>query len=169
MKASLKKILCVWLMAFVSFSAFAESESCQGVKPKFVDKKTFLVNGEKYVLYEEQAEAGFRDSLSKADVLFICDIRSEMNGGDWSDFIEFDDGAIGINYHTKYWKFNKDKTSYTLVPEDLAQNYQNYRYIYYYDEHTNFGEVPFSEGKKMGYTYVDGPDKRVYLCVYFKK
>lgn len=152
-------------MAFVSFSAFAESVPSQGVKPKFVDKGTFIVNGEKYVLYEEEAEAGFRDSLSKADVLFICDIRSERNGGDWSDFIEFDDGTIGINYHTKYWKFNKDKTSCTLVPKDLAQNY---RYIYY-DEHTSCGEMPFSEGKKMGYTYVDGPDKRVYLCVYFKK
>ena len=165
MKASLKKILCVWLMAFVSFSAFAESVPSQGVKPKFVDKKTFLVNGEKYVLYEEQATLeGFRDSLSKADVLFICDIRSEMNGGDWSDFIEFDDGAIGINYHTKYWKFNKDKTSYTLV----SRRSTDYKYLYY-DEFTFQGEIPFSEGKKMGYTYVDGPDKRVYLCVYFKK
>ena len=151
-------------MAFVSFSAFAESEPCQGVKPKFVDKETFLVNGEKYVLYEEQAEAGFRDSLSKADVLFICDIRFERNGGDWSRFIEFDDGTIGINYHTKYWKFNKDKTSYTLV----SRRSTGFKSLYY-DEHTNFGEVPFSEGKKMGYTYVDGPDKRVYLCVYFKK
>ena len=165
MKASLKKILCVWLMAFVSFSAFAESVPSQGVKPKFVDKGTFLVNGEKYVLYEEQATLeGFRDSLSKADVLFICDIRSEMNGGDWSDFIEFDDGAIGINYHTKYWKFNKDKTSYTLV----SRRSTDYKYLYY-DEFTFQGEIPFSEGKKMGYTYVDGPDKRVYLCVYFKK
>ncbi|MBE6462490.1 MAG: hypothetical protein E7005_01875 [Alphaproteobacteria bacterium] len=152
-------------MAFVSFSAFAESVPCQGVKPKFVDKETFLVNGEKYVLYEyDAALEGFRDSLSKADVLFICDIRSERNGGDWSRFIEFDDGTIGISYHTKYWKFNKDKTSYTLV----SRRSTGYKSLYY-DEHTNFGEVPFSEGKKMGYTYVDGPDKSVYLCVYFKK
>ena len=153
-------------MAFVSFSAFAESVPSQGVKPKFVDKGTFLVNGEKYVLSERDAALeGFRDSLFKADVLFICDIRSERNGGDWSHFIKFDDGTMGIKYHTKCWKFNKDKTSYTLVPEDLAQNYRRF----YYDEHTNFGEVPFSEGKKMGYTYVYGPDKEQYLCVYFKK
>lgn len=152
-------------MAFVSFSAFAESVPSQGVKPKFVDKKTFLVNGEKYVLYEDDAAVeGFRDSLSKADVLFICDIRSERNGGDWSDFIKFDDGTIGINYHTKYWKFNKDKTSYTLV----SRRSTDYKPLYY-DEFTFQGEVPFSEGKTMGYTYVDGPDKRVYLCVYFKK
>ena len=152
-------------MAFVSFSAFAESDPCQGVKPKFVDKGTFLVNGEKYVLYErDAAQEGFRDSLSKADVLFICDIRSERNGGDWSDFIKFDDGTIGVNYHTKYWKFNKDKTSYTLV----SRRSTDYKYLYY-DEFTFQGEIPFSEGKKMGYTYVDGPDKRVYLCVYFKK
>ena len=165
MKTSLKKILCVWLMAFVSFSAFAESVPSQGVKPKFVDKGTFLVNGEKYVLYEEDAaKEGFRDSLSKADVLFICDIRSERNGGDWSDFIKFDDGTIGVNYHTKYWKFNKDKTSYTLV----SRRSTDYKPLYY-EEFTFQGEIPFSEGKTMGYTYVHGPDKRVYLCVYFKK
>ena len=124
------------------------------------------IEGVEYDVSGYFGQAGAYKAVKHAEYVHVIKLpedSSSANGGDWCEFIQFENGEIALSYANHYWVFSSNHVEKARLFEETTMDF-----VYPEEGFSFCGENPYAKGAKVGYFYAR-KDNCTYAVVFCMK